>query len=37
MQVVRRETELAPLLALGAALLMVSAGLLSLLWFRRLD
>ena len=37
MQVVRRETELAPLLALAAALLMVSAGLLSMLWLRRID
>lgn len=36
MQVVRRETELAPLLALLAALLAGTAGVLSVLWFRRL-
>lgn len=36
MQVVRRETELAPLLALLAALLAATAGGLSVLWFRRL-
>lgn len=36
MQVVRRETELAPLLALLAALLAAMAGGLSVLWFRRL-
>ena len=35
MQVSRRETELAPLLALVAALLALTAGGLSLLWFRR--
>ncbi len=36
MQVVRRETELAPLLALLGALLAATAGGLSVLWFRRL-
>lgn len=35
MQVVRRETELAPLLALLAALRATAAGGLSVLWFRR--
>lgn len=37
MQVVTRETEVAPLLALVAALLMAAAGTLSVLWFRRID
>jgi Ca-activated chloride channel family protein len=36
MQVVRRETELAALLALAAAVLMLAAGGLSVLWFRRI-
>jgi Ca-activated chloride channel family protein len=34
-QVVRRETEITALLALAAALLMLAAGVLSVLWFRR--
>lgn len=36
MQVETRETELTALLALGAAVLLVAAGALSVLWFRRL-
>ena len=36
MQVSKRETELAPLLALAAALLALSAGVLSALWFGRI-
>jgi Ca-activated chloride channel family protein len=36
MQVVTRETELSGLLALASALLALTAGALSLLWFRRL-
>ncbi len=36
MQVVKRETELAGLMALAAALLMLAAGGLSVLWFRRI-
>ncbi|MES2632694.1 MAG: VWA domain-containing protein [Pseudomonadota bacterium] len=36
MQVITRETELSGLFALGSALLMFTAGLLSLVWFRRL-
>jgi Ca-activated chloride channel family protein len=36
MQVVKREAELAALLALAAALLMLAAGGLSVLWFRRI-
>jgi Ca-activated chloride channel family protein len=35
MQVETRETELAPLLAMAAAFLVVAAGTLSLLWFGR--
>ena len=35
MQVQTRETELAPLLAVAAAVLLVAAGTLSLLWFGR--
>jgi len=35
-QVSKRETELTGLLALGSALLALAAGLLSVLWFRRL-
>ena len=35
MQIVKRETELAPLLALAAALLALMAGVLSVLWFGR--
>jgi Ca-activated chloride channel family protein len=35
-QVLARETELAGLLALGSALLALAAGVLSVLWFRRL-
>ena len=37
MEVVRRETELTALLALLAALLMLAAGALSVLWFRRIS
>ena len=37
MQVVTRETELTALAALLSALLMVAAGALSVVWFRRLD
>ena len=36
MQVSKRETELAPLLALAAALLSLAAGVLSALWFGRI-
>ncbi|WP_048438535.1 VWA domain-containing protein [Caenimonas sp. SL110] len=36
MQVITRETELSGLFALASALLMFTAGLLSLVWFRRL-
>ena len=36
MQIVKRETELAPLLALAAALLALAAGVLSVLWFGRI-
>ncbi|MES2785977.1 MAG: VWA domain-containing protein [Pseudomonadota bacterium] len=36
LQVVTRETELSGLFALASALLMLTAGLLSLLWFRRI-
>lgn len=36
MQVVKRETELAPLLAMAAALLALVAGLLSMRWFGRI-
>jgi Ca-activated chloride channel family protein len=36
MQVVTRETEISGLLALASALLMVAAGVLSVVWFRRL-
>ncbi len=36
MQVITRETELSGLFALGSALLMLTAGLLSLVWFRRI-
>ena len=36
MQVVKRETELAPLLAMAAALLALAAGGLSMLWFGRI-
>ena len=36
MQVAKRETELAPLLALVAALLALAAGVLSALWFGRI-
>ena len=36
MQIVKRETELAPLLALAAALLALMAGVLSVLWFGRI-
>lgn len=36
MQVERKETEVSGVLALGAALLAILAGLLSVLWFRRL-
>jgi Ca-activated chloride channel family protein len=36
MQVVKRETELAPLLAMAAALLVLVAGVLSMLWFGRI-
>ena len=36
MQVSKRETELAPLLALAAALLALAAGVLSALWFGRI-
>ena len=36
MQVVKRETELAPLIALAAALLAMMAGGLSMLWFGRI-
>ena len=36
MQLVKRETELAPLLALAAALLALAAGVLSMLWFGRI-
>ncbi len=36
LQVVKRETDLAPLLALAAALIAMAAGLLSMLWFGRL-
>jgi len=36
LQVQRRETELAPLLALVAAILVVAAGSLSVLWFGRI-
>ena len=36
MQVAKRETELAPLLALAAALLALAAGILSALWFGRI-
>jgi Ca-activated chloride channel homolog len=36
MQVVKRETELAPLLALAAALLAMVAGVLSMVWFGRI-
>ena len=36
MQVAKRETELAPLLALAAALLALAAGVLSALWFGRI-
>jgi Ca-activated chloride channel homolog len=35
-QVVKRETDLAPLLALVAAILALAAGLLSMLWFGRI-
>ena len=35
-QVVKRETELAPLLAMAAALLALVAGVLSMLWFGRI-
>lgn len=35
MQVLTRETEVTALLALGAAVLTLAAGLLSMLWFRR--
>jgi Ca-activated chloride channel homolog len=35
MQVIKRETELAPLLALAAAMLALAAGGLSMLWFGR--
>ena len=37
MQVLTRETEVAGLLAIAAVLLLVTAGVLSVLWFRRLD
>jgi Ca-activated chloride channel family protein len=37
MEVLTRETELTGLFALGAALLVAVAGVLSVLWFRRLD
>jgi Ca-activated chloride channel family protein len=37
MQVVTRETELTGLVALLSALLMATAGVLSLVWFRRID
>lgn len=37
MQVLTRETEVTGLLALAAALLLMLAGSLSVLWFRRLD
>jgi len=36
LQVQRRETELTPLLALVAAILVVTAGSLSVLWFGRI-
>ncbi len=36
MQIVKRQTELAPLLALLAALLVLAAGSLSMLWFGRI-
>jgi Ca-activated chloride channel homolog len=36
-QVQTRETEIAALLALAAALLMLTAGTLSVVWFRRLE
>lgn len=36
-QVVKRETEITALLALAAALLMLTAAVLSALWLRRLD
>ncbi len=36
MQVVKRETDLAPLMALTAALLAMVAGFLSMLWFGRI-
>ena len=36
MQVVKRETELAPLLAMAATLLALAAGVLSMLWFGRI-
>ena len=36
MQIVKRETELAPLLALAAALLALAADVLSILWFGRI-
>ena len=35
LQIVKRETELAPLLALAAALLALTAGFLSMRWFGR--
>jgi hypothetical protein len=35
MQVVKRETDLAPLLALAAALLAIASGALSMVWFGR--
>ncbi|MDB5953990.1 VWA domain-containing protein [Ramlibacter sp.] len=37
MQVLTRETELTGLVALASALLLVTAGVLSVLWFRRLE
>ena len=36
MQVVKRETDLAPLLALAAALVAMAAGVLSMMWFGRI-
>ena len=36
MEVLSRETELTALLALASALLLLAAGALSLLWFRRI-
>jgi Ca-activated chloride channel homolog len=36
MQIVKRETELAPLLALAAALLALTAAVMSMLWFGRI-